>query len=458
LRKVINKNISEEDLMNSVDIALKYGWRTVKLYFMLGLPTETDEDIAEIVRLTKTVYERGRKQLSINITLSTFIPKPFTPFQWEAQDDPTEIQRKLDMIKRGLAPYKRIKIMARDTYYSQLEGAVSRGDRRMAQVIYSAWKQGARFDSWKELFNPQAWGRAFAECRLEPSAFTKQTDISTPLPWDHIDGRVTKAFLQKERENAFRAEPSIDCRERCIGCGVCDFKTLTMRLVDKKEIQVQDSRPPADDIAADAEEVKYRLQYLKQGAARFISHLETLHVFQQAFRRAGLRLGYSHGFNRRPKISSGFPLPLGHSSRDEYLDIVMTATTGNIAERVNRTLPEGMEIIAVQEIPLKSQSLFAGTAGFEYEILFHESLPDTVARGIDDLLSRSEILIERQRKNRVRQIDIRPFIYKIILEQTNRISMSVKVMGGQTVRPEEILKELAIAHTPVICRLKTHLL
>ncbi|MDO9548961.1 MAG: TIGR03960 family B12-binding radical SAM protein, partial [Candidatus Marinimicrobia bacterium] len=332
LRNVINKNISEEDLMSSVDIALKYGWRSMKLYFMLGLPTETDADIAEIIRLTKTVYERGEKRLSINITLSTFVPKPFTPFQWEAQDNPAEIQRKLDMIKRGLAPYKRIKIMARDTYYSQLEGSVARGDRRMAKVIYSAWKHGAKFDSWKELFNPQAWGRAFVECSEEPQMFTKQINISDPLPWDHINARVLKAFLQKEREKAYRAESSPDCRDGCIGCGVCDFETLSMKTVDKKEKFSPDNQRPIDVEISDTQELKYRLRYQKKDASKFISHLDTMRVFQQAFRRAGLKLSFTKGFNRRPKMSSGFPLPLGYSSKDEYLEIVLTETDKSLAE------------------------------------------------------------------------------------------------------------------------------
>jgi len=457
LRNVINKNISEEDLMNSVDIALKYGWRSLKLYFMLGLPTETDEDIAEIIRLTKTVYVRGRKHLSINITLSTFIPKPFTPFQWEAQNDPVEIQRKLDMIKRGLASYKRIKIMARDPYYSQLEGSVSRGDRRMARVIYSAWKNGAKFDSWKELFNPKAWELALNECCVIPELFTTQINIAGTLPWDHIDARVSKTFLLNEREKAYQTEVSPDCRDGCIACGVCDFETLSMKIVNKKELLIQENQLVIDMEVSDLVEMKFRLQYQKTGASKFISHLDTMRVFQQAFRRANLKLSFTRGFNRRPKMSSGFPLPLGYSSQDEYLDIVLITADPNLAEHINCELPDGIFIKSATEIPMKSGSLFAGTTGIEHEIRFHEKLPKNMTHIIEELKNRSEIIVEKQRNDRIRHIDIRPFIDNIIPLDEYGFILKTTVFCGQTVRPEEILKQLGIKHTPVICRLKTHL-
>jgi len=456
LRNVVNKNISEEDLMNSVDIALKFGWRSVKLYFMLGLPTETDEDITEIIRLTRTVYERGKKRLSINITLSTFIPKPFTPFQWEAQDEPVEIQRKLDMIKRGLASYKRIKIMARDPYYSQLEGSVSRGDRRMARVIYSAWKHGAKFDSWKELFNPEAWELAMAECGVTPQMFTGKIKTSDTLPWDHIDARVLKAFLDKERKKAYRTESTPDCRNGCIACGVCDFETLSMKIVDNKQTFPQENQEIKEKEESDFDEMKFRLRYQKKDVSKFISHLDTMRVFQQAFRRAGLKLSFTQGFNRRPKMSSGFPLPLGYSSKDEYLDIVLTETDQSLAEHINQELPDGIFIESANEVPIKSASLFSGTTGFEYGIRFCEILPKNVSQTIDELLKQPEIIIEKQRNDRIRCVNIRPFIDNIIPRDEHDIILSTKVIDGQTVRPEEILKQLEISNTPIICRLKTH--
>ncbi|MBN2600558.1 MAG: TIGR03960 family B12-binding radical SAM protein [Candidatus Marinimicrobia bacterium] len=457
LRNVINKNISEEDLMNSVDIALKYGWRSLKLYFMLGLPTETDEDIAEIIRLTKAVYERSRKHLSINITLSTFIPKPFTPFQWEAQNDPVEIQQKLDMIKRGLASYKRIKIMARDPYYSQLEGSVSRGDRQMARAIYSAWKRGAKFDSWKELFNPRAWELAMKECGVTPEQFTGQINIEDTLPWDHIDARILKSFLLGEREKAYRTESTPDCRDGCIACGVCDFEKLSMKITEKRELMIQENQPDIDFEASAPAEKKFRLKYQKKGASKFISHLDTMRVLQQAFRRAKLKLSFTRGFNRRPKMSSGFPLPLGYSSQSEYLDIVLTFVDPNLAENVNRELPDGIFIESATEIPIKSGSLFAGTTGFDHEIRFHEKLPKNILHAIKELKNRPEIIIEKRRQDYIYQVDIRPFIDDITLYDEYGFILKTTVFGGQTVRPEEILKQLGIKHTPIICRLKTHL-
>ena len=454
LRNVINKNISEEDLMNSVDIALKYGWRSVKLYFMLGLPTETDEDIEEIVRLTKTVYFRAKKQLSINITLSTFVPKPFTPFQWEAQDEPAEIQRKLDIIKRGLAPFKRIKIMARDPYYSHLEGAIARGDRRMGAVIHSAWKKGAIFDSWRELFQPEKWREAFSELQIDPHQFTGKHDVSEPLPWDRIDALVSKDFLRKEREQAYRAEKSPDCRDGCIGCGVCD-DALSMQIVDEKKIADQRVSKTVEAPTDDKREQKYRLKYRKKGLARFISHLDTLRVFQQAMRRAGLQLSFTRGFNRRPKISAGYPLPLGYTSNDEYIDITLIENGEKPITQIRLELPAGLQVVFTETVSLKTAPLFAATTGFEYEVRFFDKPRENLRLKIKELLARREIIIERTRKGQMRQIDVRPFIEKIVCENERTLRLFLNVIGGRTVRPEELLKQLAISQKNEICRLKT---
>jgi len=455
LRKVINKNISEDDLMNSVDIALKYGWRTLKLYFMLGLPTETDDDIAEIVRLTRAVYDRACKKVSVNVTLSTFIPKPFTPFQWEAQNTPEEIQHKLDMIKKGVAPFKRIKIMARDTFFSQLEGAISRGDRRMGRVILAAWEKGARFDSWRELFKPDKWQEAFEEKGVEQRFYTSARNVDEPLPWDHIDACISRKFLIREREKAYMAETSPDCRSGCIGCGVCVDK-LSMRLIEtegniKEEPDQINFHPGSED------EIIYRLRYQKTGPARFISHLDTLRIFQQALQRTGLHLSFTRGFNQRPKIAAGYPLPLGYSSQDEYIDIVIYDSVESRKNIANLELPDGITITSADPVHSKGKSLFATTKGFEYEVRFAEKLPEDLQKRSDDLMKRPEIMVIRTRKQKTRRVNIRPFIRELVCRENQRIVISLYVKDGQTARPEEILKEMGINQKPeMICRLKTY--
>lgn len=456
LRWVINKNISEKDLLQSVDLAIKYGWRLIKLYFMLGLPLEKDTDLDEIIRLTKAVYARGNRRLSINITLSTFIPKPFTPFQWEGQDSSAEIQRKIDRIKQGLSPYKKIKIMARDPLYSQLEGAISRGDSRISKVIYSAWKGGAKFDSWREFFKPGVWEQAFAEHGLQMQDLTECRSVTEPLPWDVIDARVTKEFLADERTKAYRGATSPDCRRGCIGCGVCDFENLSMDIVKSESSRSVASLPVAEKLPRDLRTVRYRLNYFKEGPARFISHLDTMRLFRQVFRQVGLKMSFTEGYHRRPKMSSGFPLPLGYASRDEYLDVTVQEKAELSMDRINRALPEGFGIKSVSEIS-KGPSIFSGTTGFEYELSFSETLPPSIDQVIQQLLGRAQIMIEKLRRQEIRRINVRPFISTIVKTDAHRVQIATRVINGQTVRPEELLTDLSINERPVICRLKTHL-
>jgi len=455
LRRSINKNITDEDLMKSVDIAMKYGWRSIKLYFMLGLPTETDEDIEGIARLTKAVLERSKKRLSINITLSTFVPKPFTPFQWEAQNQPQDIQRKLDLIKSELRKFKQVKIMARDPYYSQFEGFISRGDRAVSQVIYDAWKNGAKFDSWRELLNRDAWDRAFEKNGLNVEHYTGKRDVETALAWEHIDARITKKFLLSEREKAYRDQSTIDCRAYCIACGVCGPDDLFMNLVEIKEPVFPN--PVEKQDGTNVPEIKYRLRYSKLNGARFISHLDTLHVFRQAMRRAKLSLSFTRGFNRRPKISAGYPLPLGYSSLDEYIDIVLNAEAENIVERLNSELPKGIQIISAETVPLKSQSLFSQATGFDYEVQFSQILPDTIAPRIDAILAQEELPVECNRKGHSKLVNIREFIRNIKKTGDHTLLLSLSVLAGQTARPGEVLSHLKLDTAWTICRSKTYL-
>jgi len=454
LRNVVNKKISEEDLLRSVDIALQHGWRTIKLYFMLGLPTETDEDIEAIIRLAELLLQRGRKQLNLNITLSTFIPKPFTPFQWEPQDDPVAVQRKLDMLKPRLRSLKHVKVMARDPFYSQLEGVLSRGDRRVAGGIYDAWKAGAKFDSWRENFVPTFWGEAFLKNEIDPREYMGARKTNNSLPWNHIDALVSKAFLLKERELAYRGIISQDCRDGCIGCGVCDTGNLAMKLVTKREPPENNSRD-AEPVEPEQNPIRYRLRYQKKDLVRFISHLDILRVFQQAIRRAGLEPVFSQGYNRRPKISSGYPLSLGYSSDEEYIEVILKNEAKDLVNRLNKQLPEGLEIEAVSVVPLKAPSIFSEVVGFDYEIDVLGELPDEVVEKTSAFLEKEEVLIERERKHRKKTINLRNYVATINVAQ-HKLILKTRVVEGKTARVAEILHQLGIDKNILICRKKTY--
>ena len=231
LRDVINKGVQEEDLLRSCRLAFEGGWNNVKLYFMLGLPFETDEDVLGIAELAGKVlkvydevhYGRKARRPEITVSVSTFVPKPFTPFQWAPQIDIPEIRRRQDLIKRALN--RRINFSWHDPETTVLEGAISRGDRRIGKVIYDVWKMGGRFDAWSDYMDYDRWMAAFGKNDLDATQFNQRArEIDEFLPWDHVDVGVTKNFLVREYERAARAEVPSNCGAQCSGCGVATYK------------------------------------------------------------------------------------------------------------------------------------------------------------------------------------------------------------------------------------------
>lgn len=227
LRDVINKNVTQEEVINTCTKAFDNGWTTVKLYFMMGLPTETMEDIEGIANLGMDVlhafYNNPNRQkgtgLQVNISCSSFIPKPFTPFQWEPEDTMESLKAKQKHLLESI-PSKKIKVSYHETPTSLLEGVLARGDRRLSAVIYSAFKDGCKFDSWDEHFKFASWMKAFEEKNLDPYFYTqRKRDFSEVLPWDHLDYGISRKFLEKENLKAHENKTTPHCRIKCAGCG-----------------------------------------------------------------------------------------------------------------------------------------------------------------------------------------------------------------------------------------------
>jgi len=226
LRDVINKNVLEEDLYSSIRAAFKGGWRKIKLYFMVGLPTETEEDVEGIVRLVSKVDRMGReitgRKVNINISVSAFVPKPHTPFQWEAQEEREALSKKIRYLKNRLN-WRNISFSYPDINRIYLEAVFARGDRRLGEVLERAHYLGCKFDAWREQFNFEAWRQAFNDCGLNMEFYANRVrEEDEILPWDHISCGVKKEYLLEEKEKALRGETTPDCRfEKCTGCGVC---------------------------------------------------------------------------------------------------------------------------------------------------------------------------------------------------------------------------------------------
>lgn len=352
LRRLINKNIEEKDLFQTVCDAYALGWKGIKLYFMMGLPTETLEDLEEIVRLSLQVWRLGKPhRASVNVAVSTFVPKPMTPFQWTGQIPQDEMIRRLDFLKDRLKrPGIRFKWHRPDL--SVLEAALARGDRRLAEVVLSAWSKGARFDAWEEHFRRLPWDEAFARCSLSADAEAQRVyDLRDPLPWDHLSAGVTKSYLQEEWDKAFASARTGDCRwEPCLGCGVCDHQAVAPRLWEESK---EEPAAPGDwEKSADKMRplYTYTLQYSKKDRARFYGQLEVSRIMERAVRRSGLPVAFSHGFHPHAKIAFREALPVGMESETEEMDIQLEeAIEGRmILERLNDHLPEGLQILSAK--------------------------------------------------------------------------------------------------------------
>ena len=237
LRRVINKNLTDEQIMSTLTEAFKRGWTSIKLYFMIGLPTETEEDITGIVELVRRINclkQNSNKKARIKLTLSTFIPKPHTPFQWSAQDREDQLKKKYEIVNSGLRNL-RIKGSWQDLNVSLLEAVLARGDRRVGKVIFQAWKLGCTFDAWSECFHYDKWVQAFQECDLAPAFYaTRERSLDEILPWGHIDAGVSNEFLRREYLLALKSEETSDCR--CGPCHNCGIKQRQISCPGKSQI------------------------------------------------------------------------------------------------------------------------------------------------------------------------------------------------------------------------------
>jgi len=417
MRQAINKGITEEDLLQATQTAFTLGWRLIKLYFMLGLPTETDDDLRAIVELAARVKKSGRGTggADVNVAVSTFVPKPHTPFQWEPQIGLDETRRRQMLLREGLAT-KKLRMKWHDAPLSLMEGVFARGDRRLGAVLEKAVERGCRFDGWREHFNFQNWLAAFADVGLDPDWYLRRRGDDELLPWDHIDCGIAPEFLRSERDKALSGAATPDCRHHpCSRCGACDFEAVRMRPADALPATTSATATgPGKPLPGEAR-FRYRLQLRRDGRARFVSHLEYISVLERAARRAKLPLRYSGGFHPAPKFSFSDALPTGAASDAELLDLELFAAlpAAELQQLLGAQLPEGMAILDSSEIPTSTPSPSAHIAHSVYrvtlpenidlpetrlsEFMAHESVPVVLAakgRTID--LRRDVVAVERE--------------------------------------------------------------
>lgn len=447
MREVINKGITEEDLLATCRDAFSAGWNLIKFYFMIGLPTETKKDVDAIVELAKKARAQagGKGRVQINVSVACFIPKPHTPFQWHGQLDLDEAKARLNRLKKIL-PRKGLKLKWHDVHTSLMEGVFSRGDRRLSGLIETAWRSGVRLDGWSEHFRLENWQTAAGQCCLDLHSYLRARSLDEPLPWDHLDCGVDRSFLEQEWQRALERSYTPDCRNHgCQKCGLCDFATIYPQT---NKSCPHPAAPPVTRPTPNEElSFRYAIHYSRLGDSRFYGHLELLQLVFRVLRRAGLPVLFSRGYNPSPRVSFSQALPVGMESLVEHFLVDLgrpIAEPATVIETLNREFPQTIRVTKIVMASGKQQADQQATYRIRLSSLpGREFLTDQQLRQrIQSFLDGKEYIIERFRKRKRKTLDIRPLVTSISLNETAMELVLVHPHGRAGVSPFELLEKM----------------
>ena len=475
LRDVINKNLGEEDILEASRLAFEAQWKNIKLYFMIGLPTETDDDIGQLVDLGEKIFRQGRRigggRVKVTLSASTFVPKVFTPFQWFGMDDENRFRRKQDRIRETLP--RGVFFKYHNHKESWLEGVLSRADRSVGRAILAAYRRGARFDGWNDQLDTARWHDAFTACGIAADEWaTRPIPLEAELPWEVIDPLIRRKWLEAEYRAALQSATALPCSaDSCTGCApfakeCVKGEVATRRFddFDSGRSRVETPLPVAareeaaaetsasskggaeEETAAEARPTyAYRARFRKAGRARFLGHLDLVRALTQAFRRAGIVLVHTQGFQPRPKIALSPALSLGTVSRAEYIDFE-THERMDIAAlpgRINRFVLEGIVFERVVTLEVGAGSLQQVIDRAAYRAALSDSCDAVLERGVHRFLAAETVEIERIRKKRKRTLDIRPLVEQIERTAPGVVEFSLAMAnGGPSARPADVLEVL----------------
>jgi radical SAM family uncharacterized protein/radical SAM-linked protein len=404
LRRVINKTFTNADMIAAADVAFARGWDLIKVYTMIGLPTETKEDLDELVALVQGILAQGRKhgRKNVNVAVGSFVPKSWTPFQWAPFDGVETLERKLAYLKDRVRSVRGAKMKWHEPREAAIECVLSRGDRRAGRVLHTAWKSGVRFDGWTEHFRYDLWMKAFDAEGIPKETYLRAYDLDEVLPWDVLDVSIKKRWLQIELIKAKKEMRTEDCKwGHCYACGVPGNGEDTVLakgiqrdvtpLPSGEGVGVRGDHPAAyhdaakgaayrqkampdlpsaSRLAKQGDQVfRHRVTFSKTGDARFLSHRNTMDVLERAIRAAGLPARYSEGFNPHMRLSMGPALALGLESREEIFDVDANALFGaDAAARITAKLPPGLEVLEVRALAAGEPSLAKAVKSARYAV------------------------------------------------------------------------------------------
>jgi len=449
LRRVINKPLTDQDIWDALSQAFSRGWRLVKLYFMIGLPTEKEEDLLGIIALVRETLRLGQKILGspprINLSVSSFIPKPHTPFQWLGMEDEDVLLEKQDLIRSELRRHRTVEIKEHPVSTSVLEGVFSRGDRKLGEAIREAWKRGARFDSWKDELDVNAWKDAFQAAGIDYRSYLGPIDRRAELPWDIIDAGIKKSALLGELDKALSAEPTPSCLEA--KCGDCRGCRLSKKMDRVFEEPVRVPRMKAADLGrASGRVVRYRAIYEKRKQTRYLSHRDLIRILQRSFRRAGVPFLQSQGFHPQPLISYGPALPLGMEGKREVLEFKSPALFDEavFAARVNKCLPSGIRFLRLEKLDDSAPALSRVLDRFVYSV----KLRDLSLRAAAGKNAGSASPPGESRRGRIQELvdgfsaERAAGVELTVDRKKGTLRLSIKNTMGKNPRPQDIITEL----------------
>jgi len=475
LRNVINKNLDEAQILNACRLAFEAGWDLIKLYFMIGLPTETDADVDGLVDLAHEILSVGRRvakgrRPEITLSASSFVPKAVTPFQWVGQDRLDSLYRKQNRIASRVRRGVRFKHHECETTF--LEGVFSRGDRRLSAVVERAFRLGARFDGWAEHFKLDVWQQAFREEGIDPERYAYgDWPTDRRLPWDVLDSQVNKKWLALELKRALaEGTLSICGPTSCHGCapfakecvkGI--VKETTGRPLDAGLTLLATPAAPGPGAPARATEApraltpaeaatlkaalpdlpryRYRLRFAKTGKMQFLGHLDLTRTMFRAFRRARIALVYSQGFNPKPRVQFGPALSVGIESRGEYLDLwsFTQLDPDTAAASINAAMPAGLAILEVQASPLDAPGLVESVRAAHYVA----GLPGPLSpsRALETFAARHGLSAAREKNGKRLDFPLNTWLLDVVPIDDRSFRMTLGAGGdGASVRPDEVLK------------------
>ena len=450
MRMVINKPIELTTMIEVMSLVLKLGWKNIKLYYMIGLPFETDKDIYEMAEMINEIgrYSNSYGRININVSVSPFNPKPHTPFQWAEQLSLKTFKSRIGILLSKIRN-RNVKLTWRDPEVSVLEAIFSRGDRKLSKAIYEAHKKGAIFDAWAESFDFDNWMKIFKKNKIDVNDYLSAKNIEDNLPWDFIDIGVKKEYLISEWNKAKKESLTKYCIKSCSKCGIERDHNCRELLAEKiksskmKQILTDHSTPPVHNSNPEPKaDIRYRVKFRRLNSSRFISQRNLNAYIERELFIHDVPVAYTKGYHPMPVMSFGHPLPFGFTSECEFADFGFKENySGSIESDMRKVFSNITEFISVRKITGKFTPLMNFIDYSEYYVIIPDNAAEYFTECILKFKAKKKLVFERVQKGKVRQIDLVPYVEKIEFDGDN-IIIGLKFVDGKSVKMTEVFEHI----------------